>query len=75
MVCGGISSDGGTNLFVVRGNLTAAGYIQQILLQHMLIAAYGVGPEFVPMHDIVRAHLARVTKAVLRELDIQNGQQ
>ena len=31
--------DGLTDLVVVRGNLTAAGYIEQILLQHLLVAA------------------------------------
>ena len=39
--------DSRTDLFVVRGNFNAAGYIEQILLQHMWVAAYGVGPEFV----------------------------
>jgi hypothetical protein len=38
MVWGGISIDGRTDL-VVRGNLTAAGCIEQILLQHVLVAA------------------------------------
>ena len=70
MVWGGISIDGHTDL-VIRGNLTAVGYIEQVLLQHVFVAAYGVGPEFVLMHDIARAHVARITRAVLRELDIQ----
>jgi hypothetical protein len=30
-----------------------------------------VGPEFVLMYDNARAHVARITRAVLRELDIQ----
>jgi Transposase and inactivated derivatives len=55
----------------VRGNFTAAGYIEQILLQHVLVAAYGVSPEFELMHDNARAYVARITRAVLRELDIQ----
>ena len=37
----------------------------------MLVAVYGVGPEFVLMHDNARAHVARMTRAVLRELDIK----
>jgi hypothetical protein len=69
--CDGIKIDGRTDLVVVRGNLTAAGYIEQILPQHVLVAAYGVGPEFVLMHDNARAHVARIIRAVLRELDIQ----
>ena len=32
MVCGGISIDGRTDLVLVLGNLTAVGYIKQILL-------------------------------------------
>ena len=56
MVWGGISIDGLMDLVVVRGNLTAAGYIEQIVLQNVLVAAYGVGPEFVLMHDNARAH-------------------
>ena len=54
-----------------RGNLTAAMYIEQILLQHVLVAAYCVGPEFVLMYDNARVHVASTTRAVLRELDIQ----
>jgi hypothetical protein len=37
----------------------------------MLVVAYGVGPEFVLMHDNVRAHGVHITRAVLQELDIQ----
>ena len=70
MVWGGISIDGRMDL-VVRDNLTAARYIELILLQHVLIAAYGVGPEFELMHDNARTHAARIIRAVLRELDIQ----
>ena len=64
MVWSGISIDGRTDHVVFRGNLTAAEYIEQILLQHMLVAAYGVGPESVLVHDNARAHhqscLARI---------------
>jgi len=71
MVWEGISFDGRTDLAVVRGNLTAAENIEQILLQHLLVAAYGVGPELVLMQDNDRAHVARIASAVLRQLDIQ----
>ena len=73
MVWDGISIDGRKDL-VIRGNLTTVGYIEQILLQHVLVAAYGVGPEFVLMHDNARANVVRITRAVLRELDIQQMQ-
>ena len=36
-----------------------------------LVAEYGVGPEFVLLHDNARVYVARVTIAVLREQDIQ----
>ena len=65
MVWGGICIDGCKEFVVVRGNLTAAWYIEQILLQHLLVAAYGVGPEFVLMYDNARAHVACITRAVL----------
>ena len=71
MVCGSTSIGCRTYLFVVHGSVTAAGYIEQILLQHVLVAAYGVGPEFVIMHDNARAHIAHITGAVFRKLDIQ----
>jgi hypothetical protein len=61
MVWDGISIDGRTDL-VVRNNLTVAWYIEQILLQYALVAAYGVGPEFVLLHDYARAHVARITR-------------
>ena len=73
MVWDGISIDGRTDLVVVvRGNLTAACYIEQILLQHVLDAAYVVDPEFLLMHHNARTHVARITRAVLRGLDIQD---
>jgi hypothetical protein len=31
------------DLVVIHGNFTAAAYIEHILLQHGLVAAYGVG--------------------------------
>ena len=67
MVWGGISIDGCTAFVVIHGNLTAEGYIEQILLHH----AYGVGPEFVLMHGNARAHVVRITRAIMREQDIQ----
>ena len=71
MVWGGISNDGRMDLIVVHGNLTTVGYIEQILLQHELVVAYGVGPELVLMHDNARVHVACITRAVLQELEQQ----
>ena len=39
--------------------------------QDKLVAAYGVDPEFVLIHYKVRAHVEHITRAVLREVDIQ----
>ena len=75
MVWGGISIDGHTDL--ICGNLTVARYIKQILLQHVLVAAYGVGPEFVLMHDNARAHIARIIELFYENWTFKrwNGQQ
>ena len=54
MVWGCISIDDHMDLVIFCGNLTAAEYIEQILLQHVLVTAYGVGPEFILMHDNAR---------------------
>ena len=61
---------GGRTELVVSGNLTASGYIEHILLQHVLVGAFSVGPEFVLVHDNARAHVARIISAVLREPDL-----
>jgi hypothetical protein len=71
MVWRGISIDGRTDLVVIRGNLTATGHIEEILLQNLLVAAYGVGPEFILMHDNARTHVTRITRAAVRELNIE----
>ena len=71
MVWSGISIDGHTDLVVIHGNLTTVRYIEQTLLQHVLVATYDVGPEFVLMHDNARAHVTHITRAVLQELDTQ----
>ena len=55
-----------TDIVIVRCNVTAVRYIEQILLQHVLIAAYGVGPEFIHIHDNARAHVACITRAVFK---------
>jgi hypothetical protein len=63
VVWANISIDGRTDLAIVPGNLTAAGYIGHILIHHVMVANYCVGSEFVLMHDNARAHVARITIA------------
>ena len=53
VVWGGISIE-------CRTDLTTAGFIEQILLQHVLVAAYGLGPESVLMLGNSRAHVERI---------------
>ena len=70
MVWAGISIEGHMNLAIVRGDLTAAEYIEQILLHHVVPAAYCGGPEFLLMHDNARAHVVTITIDVLQRLEI-----
>ena len=65
LVWSGISVDSHTDLVVVHGSLTAGEYIEQILMGHVVAAAYGVGLEFLLMHDNVRVHVAGITGDVL----------
>jgi hypothetical protein len=51
MVWAGISIDNRTDLVVVPGRLNAMNYIENILEDHMVPAAYGVGQNFIPMQD------------------------
>ena len=71
MVWGGISIDSRTDLVVIYGSLIAGGYIQQILMGHVVATAYGLGPEFLLMRDNARANVAGITRDVLRRLHIQ----
>ena len=59
-VWGGFNIDCRTDLVVVLGNLTAALYIEQILLQHVLVVAYNVGLQSVLKHN--NSHVARIAR-------------
>lgn len=71
MVWGGISLDERTDLVIIPGTLNANGYVNTILEEHVVPAAYGVGHEFILMHDNARPHTARVTLDFLQERRIQ----
>lgn len=66
MVWGGISLDERTELVVVPGRLNAQRYIDLILEDHVIPAAYGIGQNFVFMQDNARLHTAAITMNFLR---------
>jgi transposase len=56
MVWAGISIDNGTDLVVVPGRLNAMNYIENILEDHVVPAAYGDGQNFILMQDNAKPH-------------------
>lgn len=71
MVWGGIALDGVTDLVVFdRPSVTAHSYIEDVLQDHVVPFAFGIGPNFVLMQDNARAHVARVTREYLNEVHI-----
>lgn len=71
MVWGGVSLDERTDLVVVPGRLCAQAYIDNVLEDHVLPAAYGVGPDFLLMQDNARPHSAAITSDYLRHHEIR----
>ena len=55
-MCGGISIDNQTDLVVLPGNITADVYIRNIIMNHIVPAAYGMAPGFILIHDNVKAN-------------------
>lgn len=70
LVWGGITIDGRTDLVVVPGRLNADRYIAEIVLDHIMPIAVGMGPQFVLQQDNARPHTAAATKAALQTLEI-----
>lgn len=70
MVWGGISLDERTDLVVIPGRLYAAGYVNMILAEHVVPAAFGIGLNFVLMQDNARPHTAAVTINFIQQLQI-----
>jgi hypothetical protein len=68
MVWAGISIDNRTDLVVVPGRLN---YIENILEDHMVPAAYGVGQNCILMQDNAKPHTAGITRNFLQERRIQ----
>lgn len=71
MVWGGISVDDRTDLVVIPGRLNAAEYINTVLEEHVVPAAFGVGEDFLFMQDNARPHVAVATMNFLREVGIE----
>lgn len=70
MVWAGITIESRTELVVVPQRMNAAVYINDIILQHVVPFAYGMGPNFLLMHDNARCHTAQTTRDVLQEIQI-----
>ena len=70
MVWGGISLEEKTDLVVIPGSLTAERYIDIILADHVIPAAYGIGPDFLFMQDNARPHTAAITTDFLNQHEI-----
>jgi hypothetical protein len=71
MVWAGISIDNRTDLVVVPVRLNAMNYIENILEDHVVPAAYGVGQNFILMQDNAKPHTAGITRNFLQERGIQ----
>lgn len=71
MVWGGICVDNRTDLVVIPGTLNANRYVDLVLGEHVVPAAFGIGPNFVLMQDNARPHTAGTTMDFLQELRIQ----
>ncbi|KAJ4447508.1 hypothetical protein ANN_09515 [Periplaneta americana] len=70
MVWASISLETKTALTVVSGLLSAIGFVENILQQHVLSVMEHMGAEFVLMHDNMRAHFVAVSMNFLNEHEI-----
>ena len=61
MVWGGITLEEKTDLVVIPETLTAARYVDMVLSDHVVPAAYGIGSKFLFMQDNARPHTAAIT--------------
>lgn len=71
MVWGGITYSGKTDLVVVDGNLTAPGYIDQILTPHVVPFFRNNGPGLIFQQDNATCHTARLAKDYLQQQQIE----
>lgn len=67
MIWAGISTNGKTDLVVIRGGLNAVRYINDLLRPQVLPYAGAVGADFVLMDDNARPHRARITDRFLED--------
>jgi hypothetical protein len=71
MVWAGISIDNRIDLIGVSGRLNAMNYMENILEDHVVSAAYGVGQNFILMQDNAKPHTTGITRNFLQERGIQ----
>ena len=67
MVWAGISTDGKTDMEIIRGGLTADRYIHDILRPHVVPYADAIGNAFILMDDNATPHRAGVTNQFLAD--------
>ena len=71
MVWAGIMYNNRTDLVIVPQRLNAVRYIQDVLQDHVVPAAIGVGPGFLFVHNNIWAYSVAVTRDFLRGDDIE----
>lgn len=70
MVWGGISSQGRTQLVIVRGNLTGVRYRDEIVIPHVLPFLQRQGRNMTFQQDNARPHVARVVTGFLAQQNV-----
>lgn len=70
MVWGAFNGHARSRLIVVQGNLTAAGYRDQVLIPELLPFMAAQGPGLTFQHDNARPHTANLTRNFLRNAGI-----
>ncbi|KAJ4441451.1 hypothetical protein ANN_11306 [Periplaneta americana] len=71
MIWTGIMYNNRMDLVIVPQRLNAVRYIEDVLEEHLVPAAIGVGPAFLFVQDNARAHSAAVIRDFLRENEIE----
>ena len=63
---GGITSHARTELVpILNGALSAHRYVEEVLMEHVVPFGYGVGENFILMHDNARSHVSQCVSQFL----------
>lgn len=71
MVWAGISIDNRTDLVVIPERLNALSYVENVLKDHVVPAAYSVGSNFILMQDNARSHTAGITRNFYKNVEFR----